>query len=59
MRHLRSDHPAVEAMNNTFERALVTMHKMPRVWMDYLDFLIGQKLVTKTRRTFDRCATPL
>lgn len=46
-------------MNNTFERALVTMHKMPRVWMDYLDFLIGQKLVTKTRRTFDRCATPL
>jgi hypothetical protein len=29
-------HPAMQALANTFERALVTMHKMPRVWLMYL-----------------------
>ena len=46
-------HRDVAALNNTYERALVTMHKMPRVWSDYLDFLVGQRLVTRARRTFD------
>ena len=26
----------VSALNNTYERALVSMHKMPRVWLEYL-----------------------
>lgn len=29
-------HPAMQALANTFERSLVTMHKMPRVWLMYL-----------------------
>jgi pre-mRNA-splicing factor SYF1 len=26
----------MQALANTFERSLVTMHKMPRVWLMYL-----------------------
>ncbi|KAG8363588.1 hypothetical protein BUALT_Bualt19G0038000 [Buddleja alternifolia] len=50
-----------ETLNNTFERALATMHKMPRIWIMYLQSLTHQKLVTKTRHTFDRalCALPV
>ncbi|KAK9796969.1 hypothetical protein WJX73_001686 [Symbiochloris irregularis] len=52
---------ALEALNNTYERALVTMHKMPRIWLDYLGLLVDQRLVTRTRRSFDRalCALPI
>jgi len=55
------DAPRVKAMNNTYERALVTMHKMPRVWLDYLEHLMQQFLVTQTRRAFDRalCSLPI
>ncbi|ESW20228.1 hypothetical protein PHAVU_006G191100 [Phaseolus vulgaris] len=37
------------------------MHKMPRIWIMYLQTLTNQKLVTRTRRTFDRalCALPV
>ena len=37
------------------------MHKMPRIWILYLQSLTEQKLVTRTRRTFDRalCALPV
>ena len=61
VRGLPVDHPRVTAMNNTYERALVTMHKMPRVWLDYLQHLMQQFLVTQTRRAFDRalCSLPI
>lgn len=61
VRNLPITHPQFETLNNTFERALVTMHKMPRIWIMYLQSLIRQKLVTKTRRAFDRalCALPV
>jgi pre-mRNA-splicing factor SYF1 len=59
VRGLRVDHPAVDALNNTYERALVSMHKMPRVWTDYLELLVEQRLVTRARRTFDRALTAL
>ncbi|OMO70432.1 RNA-processing protein, HAT helix [Corchorus capsularis] len=52
-------HPQWVSLNNTFERALVTMHKMPRVWIMYLSALTQQKLITKTRRTFDRALRAL
>ncbi|PIA40997.1 hypothetical protein AQUCO_02300046v1 [Aquilegia coerulea] len=54
-------HSTYETLNNTFERALVTMHKMPRIWVMYLQTLTHQKLLTQTRRTFDRalCALPV
>ncbi|XP_024384058.1 uncharacterized protein [Physcomitrium patens] len=52
-------HPRYEDLNNTFERALVTMHKMPRLWIMYLQTLTEQKLLTRTRRTFDRALCAL
>ena len=45
---------AYEEVNNCYERALVFMHKMPRIWMDYLAFLTMQNRITRTRRVFDR-----
>ncbi|KAI4299300.1 hypothetical protein L6164_032770 [Bauhinia variegata] len=61
VRNLPIIHSQYETLNNTFERALVTMHKMPRIWIMYLKTLTEQKLLTKTRRTFDRalCALPV
>lgn len=54
-------HPGYEAMNSTYERALVNLHKMPRIWMEYLQFLVTQKRITKARHAFDRalCALPI
>ncbi|KAK4587860.1 hypothetical protein RGQ29_019030 [Quercus rubra] len=61
VRNLPISHSQYKTLNNTFERALVTMHKMPRIWIMYLQALTHQKLVTQTRRTFDRalCALPV
>ncbi|KAK4753245.1 hypothetical protein SAY87_022043 [Trapa incisa] len=61
VRNLPVSHSQYETLNNTFERALVTMHKMPRIWIMYLQTLTEQKLITRTRRTFDRalCALPV
>ncbi|XP_071719705.1 uncharacterized protein [Rutidosis leptorrhynchoides] len=61
VRNLPISHSQYQTLNNTFERALVTMHKMPRIWIMYLTSLTEQKLVTRTRRTFDRalCALPV
>uniref|UniRef100_A0A8C4M6H1 Pre-mRNA-splicing factor SYF1 n=1 Tax=Equus asinus asinus TaxID=83772 RepID=A0A8C4M6H1_EQUAS len=35
------------------------MHKMPRLWLDYCQFLMDQGRVTHTRRTFDRALRAL
>ncbi|GER37905.1 pre-mRNA-splicing factor SYF1 [Striga asiatica] len=61
VRNLPITHSQYDALNNTFERALATLHKMPRIWILYLQSLTNQKLTTKTRRTFDRalCALPV
>ncbi|CAG0922078.1 unnamed protein product [Notodromas monacha] len=48
-----------EDTNNMFERALVTMHKMPRIWIEYCKFLVSQGKVTRTRKTFDRALRAL
>lgn len=59
VRDLPIHHDQYEVLNNTFERALVTMHKMPRIWTMYLQILTDQKLITRTRRTFDRAMRSL
>ena len=59
VRGLPVTHRDVAALNNTYERALVTMHKMPRIWLDYLEFLVGQRIVTRARRTFDNALRAL
>ena len=50
---------ARDALNNTFERALVTMHKMPRIWELFLHALLEQRLVTRARRACDRALAAL
>ncbi|XP_038988966.1 pre-mRNA-splicing factor SYF1 [Phoenix dactylifera] len=59
VRSLPISQPAYESLNNTFERALVTMHKMPRIWIMYLTSLTEQRLLTRARRTFDRALRAL
>ncbi|XP_017767919.1 PREDICTED: pre-mRNA-splicing factor SYF1 [Nicrophorus vespilloides] len=51
--------PAYESVNNAFERSLVFMHKMPRIWMDYCTFLTDQCKITRTRKVFDRALRAL
>ncbi|XP_043446157.1 pre-mRNA-splicing factor SYF1 [Prionailurus bengalensis] len=51
--------PAYEDVNNCHERAFVFMHKMPRLWLDYCQFLMDQGRITHTRRTFDRALRAL
>jgi pre-mRNA-splicing factor SYF1 len=51
--------PEYEAVNAVYERALVFMNKMPRIWLDYAALLIKQKKITQTRRTFDRALRAL
>ncbi|XP_068280688.1 pre-mRNA-splicing factor SYF1 isoform X1 [Nyctibius grandis] len=50
---------AYEGANACHERALVFMHKMPRIWLDYCQFLADQGRITRTRRTFDRALRAL
>ena len=59
VRNLPISHSAYSSLNNTFERALVTMHKMPRIWTMYLQTLTDQRLITKARRTYDRALRAL
>uniref|UniRef100_V9KGE2 Pre-mRNA-splicing factor SYF1 n=2 Tax=Callorhinchus milii TaxID=7868 RepID=V9KGE2_CALMI len=51
--------PGYEEVNNCHERALVFMHKMPRIWLDYCQFLVDQYKISRTRRTFDRALRAL
>lgn len=50
----RIDDTLYEDVNNAYERALVFMHKMPRIWMDYCAFMTEQCYITRTRHVFDR-----
>jgi pre-mRNA-splicing factor SYF1 len=62
--HLRNRNPAryaseYQKVNALFERALVLLNKMPRIWEMYLSFLCSQPRITQTRRTFDRALRAL
>ena len=61
VRGLRCDDVEHERVISCFERALATMHKMPRVWELYLRYLTSLKYVTRTRRACDAalCALPV
>ncbi len=63
-RHVRKLNAAIftaefTKVNALFERALVLLNKMPRIWEMYLQFLQLQPLVTLARRTFDRALRAL
>ena len=53
IRHVRVTSPAYEQVNNVFERALVHMYLMPRMWLNYTKILFRQGLISKTRKTYD------
>ncbi|KAA8911605.1 hypothetical protein TRICI_003763 [Trichomonascus ciferrii] len=46
-------------VNELFEKALILLNKMPRIWIDYLGHLLRQMNVTNIRRTFDRALQAL
>jgi pre-mRNA-splicing factor SYF1 len=63
-KHLRGRNPAIHAqeyakVNALFERALILLNKMPKIWEMFLSFLMQQPLITTTRRTFDRALRAL
>ncbi|KAB8073975.1 hypothetical protein BDV29DRAFT_174403 [Aspergillus leporis] len=63
-KHLKGRNPTIyraeyQKVNALFERALILLNKMPRIWELYLSFLLQQPLVTQTRRTFDRALRAL
>ena len=51
--------PLHDQVSNCFERALVFMHKMPRIWIDYCAYTVGLCKATKCRRLFDRALRAL
>ncbi|PLB42068.1 mRNA splicing protein SYF1 [Aspergillus candidus] len=58
--HLRGRNATIykseyQKVNALFERALILLNKMPRIWEMYLAFMLQQPIITQTRRTFD-CA---
>lgn len=64
VKHLRDKNSAVNLaeyakVNALFERALILLNKMPKIWEMYISFLMQQPLVTPTRRTFDRALRSL
>ncbi|PHH66323.1 hypothetical protein CDD82_1569 [Ophiocordyceps australis] len=64
IKHVSKLNPVVFAteyqkVNRLFEKALILLNKMPRIWEKYLRFLMKQPLVTVGRRTFDRALRAL
>ncbi|CAG0907276.1 unnamed protein product [Cyprideis torosa] len=51
--------PLFAEVNQVYERSLVFMNKMPRIWLEYIDFLISQGKVTETRLVLNRCLRSL
>ncbi|KAA6386212.1 MAG: hypothetical protein EZS28_018261, partial [Streblomastix strix] len=38
----------------TYDCDFVFLHKMPQLWLDYIDFLVRNKQITLTHRTIDQ-----
>lgn len=53
------DDPLHNEVNETFERSLVFMHRMPRIWIEFCTLLVRQLFVTRTRHTFDKALEAL
>jgi pre-mRNA-splicing factor SYF1 len=51
--------PACQIVINTYERALVHLHKMPTIWAELLQLLMQLKKGTQTRKAFDRALQSL
>ncbi|CAA3004450.1 Pre-mRNA-splicing factor SYF1 [Olea europaea subsp. europaea] len=53
------DDPLYETVNKCFDEALVFMHRMPRIWIEYCTLLDRQLFVTRTRRAFNKAIESL
>ena len=53
------DDTSYEITNHLFEKSLVYMNKMPRIWLDYAKFLGRQKKITETRNCYNRALAAL
>ncbi|PVV01663.1 hypothetical protein BB560_003908 [Smittium megazygosporum] len=49
-----SNQAQYESVNRLYERSLYFLNKMPRIWINYLEFLMKQPIVSTIRRVFDR-----
>ncbi|OQR88172.1 pre-mRNA-splicing factor SYF1-like protein [Achlya hypogyna] len=59
VRGLRIDAPEYGDLRQIYEDALVHLHKMPRIWLNYTALLRSLRLGTATRRVFDRALRAL
>ncbi|KAI9921990.1 hypothetical protein PsorP6_002021 [Peronosclerospora sorghi] len=59
VRGKRLDSPLFAQLVALYERALVQLSTMPRLWLDYLNVLKEMRVVTKRRRVFDRALRAL
>ncbi|KAF0699972.1 Aste57867_9489 [Aphanomyces stellatus] len=59
VRGLRIDAPEFTDLKRLYEDALVHLHKMPRIWLQYLHLLEHLCLGTDTRRVYDRALRAL
>ncbi|ETV71297.1 hypothetical protein H257_13429 [Aphanomyces astaci] len=59
VRGLRIDRPELVELTLLYEDALVHLHKMPRIWLQYLSLLDHLRWGTRTRRVFDRALRAL
>ncbi|CAK4610588.1 unnamed protein product [Aphanomyces euteiches] len=59
VRGLRIDAPEYTDLKQLYEDALVHLHKMPRIWLQYVQLLEHLCLGTETRRAYDRALRAL
>ena len=48
-----------EAVRGVFERCLLYLGAMPRIWLDYVGFLLRQRKITETRHVLNRALQSL
>lgn len=53
------DDPENEYVINCFEKSLVYMNKMPRIWLEYCGFMMDIGYVTRTRHLFNKALRAL
>ena len=54
------EHDFTEVVAELFEKALVYMNKMPKIWLDYSKYLSKVcKSISRTREVYDRALNAL
>lgn len=48
-----------EFINKLFEKSLIYMNKMPRIWLEYAKFMEKQQMISRTRQIYERALSSL